>query len=149
MAIEPDQNELVLLTIEVLSDMGTEVAALENGARRLRRDLRQLDISLKSVPSAHVPSAKSGEPLVATALAVILLPKLVPPFLAVINAWLQGREKRKLRITLPSGVVLESEGAGLPLGASELADELMKRFPSKKESPPGQLPAPRRVSKKK
>jgi hypothetical protein len=110
---------------------------LDQQTRQLCRDLRDVQIESRTLSIGDPPlGTKSPSAVTVGALVVAILPHLVFKLVQVLNAWISGREGRKLTIKSPNGLIFEFSGPLTPPDVAALAERLLTQT---SHSQPGRL----------
>jgi hypothetical protein len=99
--------------VEILAQDATE-EDVDQMTRQLLRELREMNLESASlVKSGHIPSGtKSADPVTIGALAVVVLPNLLPKVVEAIQAWaLRGQGKTVKFKGKINGTMIEFEGS--------------------------------------
>ena len=95
------------LNLTLLINTGAEddTEELDRLTRQLRTELQELDVeTVELVKGVDAPEgAKSGEPVVLGALAVVVLPAVVPKLIALLQSWAARGENRTVQVTAKIG----------------------------------------------
>jgi len=97
--------------LDVGEDSDTQ--ELDQLTRRLRTEIEEIDVeSVHLVKGEVLPDgAKSVDPVTLGALAVVILPLVIPKLIDCLQAWLMRGENRTIKIKVQSenGVIVEVE----------------------------------------
>ena len=93
--------ELVL----VLEDAEADSERLDGDARRLRRELAELEVESVDLASAGEvpPGAKAADMAAIGTLLVTVLPGVLPKVFEVLQSWMQRREGQTVKIRATAG----------------------------------------------
>ena len=92
-------EEPILLTLEVQAGADATPEEIDELARQLLADLRQMDIdSAELLSSGPAPEgAKVADPVTLGALAVAVLPTVLPKVVDFVQAWCQRGQSRSVK----------------------------------------------------
>lgn len=114
-----------LVNLMVQIDIGEDASAGEVGqlTRQLRDELLDLEVeSVELVKTGTVPAgAKSAEAVTLGALAIAVLPTIIPKFIEFLQAWSMRGESRKVKIKTQFGDrLVEAEFSPTAMSHDEL-----------------------------
>ena len=116
--MEPEQLSL-LVTID---EAGTDRQQIDDLAGLLKEDLLELGVSdVRGASTSPAPDRSKGDPFTLGALALVVLPTLLPKLIECLSNWASRSEDRKVKIKTPSGVEVEFTSKKL-LTSSEILD---------------------------
>lgn len=91
-----------------LTEANADDQTLDQLTRRLMRDLRDLGAESVERPAGETaPEGAKGDPITLGALALAVLPALLPKLVELLQAWAGRGESRVVKIKTPSGVEIE------------------------------------------
>ncbi|MFQ5613749.1 MAG: hypothetical protein ACE5H9_16615 [Anaerolineae bacterium] len=101
----PTNAQIANLTLQVDAGQDTDAEELDRLTRQLRDELWELDVeSVELAAGGDLPEgAKSAEALTLGALAVAVLPAVVPKLVEFLQAWSMRGENRVVKIKTQAG----------------------------------------------
>jgi hypothetical protein len=138
MAQENDSNAGLFLYIETGEE--ADVDELDRLSRQLRHELEDLDVGEVSfVEESGIPAgAKSAEAVTWGALAITVLPAVLPKVVEFLQSWVMRAEERKVKIKTVSGdQTIEIEYPTKGVSAQDL-EKLVKAMTGRPEEKPQQ-----------
>ena len=91
-----------------IEEAESDAERLDTLTTYLQRDLRELGVDSVERPTAGAtPEGAKGDPFTLGALALVVVPVLLPQLLEFLQAWSLRGEQRRVKIKLPDGTEVE------------------------------------------
>ena len=91
-----------------VTEADADAERLDQLTRRLMRGLRDLGVeSVERPPGEAAPEAAKGDPFTLGALALALVPALLPKLVEFLRDWAMRGENRTVKIKTPAGLEVE------------------------------------------
>ncbi len=91
-----------------LAETDADAERLDELTRSLMRDLHDLGVESVDRPSGEpAPEAAKGDPFTWGALALALVPALLPELVEFLRDWARRNEGRTVKIKMPTGLEVE------------------------------------------
>jgi hypothetical protein len=115
-------DENVVLNLQIDDAGQTTMDELDATTRQLQKDLEELAIESVEIPREESvpPGTKSAEAATVGALAVTLVPLVIPKLMEFLKAWLSRGEHRRVKVKVRSGSQVVEVEASSTVSTTEL-----------------------------
>jgi hypothetical protein len=119
----PTDSNSLNLTLSISIGQGADAEELDRFARQLRDEIAELEVdAVEPLAGGPIPAgAKSAEAITLGALAVAILPTILPKLIELLHAWTMRGENRLVKIKTQAGDrSVEVEYSPTTMSAKEL-----------------------------